>query len=130
MIPIPSSRVLSSNEASTTLALPCFLILSGYARPYFPTTTRSHPSTTVVIIPDGVGASGVVPPGVKPSNVLPVPVDGGQWRRCVVPVLESDALKRDNPATWSLPSQEIIILLERAIGSSFQSGGYGPYTVG
>lgn len=130
MIPTPQSRVLSSNEAAGILALPCYLVLSGYAKPFFPTSTRSHPSTTVVVLPDGDGASGTVPPGIKPYAVLPVSVDGEQWRRCIVPVLKSDALSPDNRATWSLPSAEVVELIGRAIGSSFQSGGYGPYSVG
>ena len=57
-------------------------------------------------------------------------VDGEQWRRCVVPVLESDALSPENPATWSLPSPEVVALVGRALGSSFESGGYGPYDGG
>lgn len=130
MIPTPPSRVLSSNEAAEVLALPCYLILSGYARPYFPTTTRSHPSTTVVVLPDGAGSSGTVRPGIRPAEVLPVSVDGGQWGRCVVPVLRSDALSPENPATWSLPSLEVVALVGRALGASFESGGYGPYDGG
>jgi hypothetical protein len=130
VIPIPSARVVSSEEAAGLLGLPCFMILSGYAKPYFPTSNRSHPSRTVVVLPDGVGAAGTVSPGVIPSQVLPVVVDGEQWRRCVVPVLESDALSRDNLATWSLPPMEVVTLIGRAIGASFEDGGYGPYRVG
>jgi hypothetical protein len=130
MIPTPPSRILSSIEAAEVLALPCYLILSGYARPYFPTTTRSHPSRVVVVLPDGDGSAGVVRSGVRPAEVLPVSVDGEQWNRCVVPVLRSDALTRDNPATWSLPSWEVIVLVGRAIGSSFAVAGYGPYPGG
>jgi len=130
VIPTPPARILCSVEAAEVLALPCYLILYGYAKPYFPTSTRSHPSNVVVVLPDGIGASGTVRPGIRPYDVLPVSVDGEQWKRCVVPVLRSDALTRDNLATWSLPSDEIITLVGRAIGSSFESGGYGPYTVG
>jgi hypothetical protein len=130
MIPVPSARILSSVEAAEVLALPCYLILSGYARPYFPTSTRTHPSRDVVVLPDGEGSSGTVPPGVRPSTVLPVSVEGEQWRRCIVPVLKSDALSRENPATWSLPSLEVLDLVGRAIGASFEVGGYGPYPIG
>jgi len=130
MIPTPPARVLCSTEAAEVLALPCYLILSGYARPYFPTSTRTHPSRSVVVLPDGEGSSGNVPPGVRPCDVLPVSVDGEQWRRCVVPVLRSDSLSRDNLATWSFPSSEVVTLVGRAIGSSFEEGGYGPYPVG
>ena len=130
MIPTPPARVLSSNEAAGILGLPCYLVLTGYAKPYFPTTTRSHPSRTVVVLPDGVGASGTVPLGVRPSSVLPVSVDGEQWNRCVVPVLEAPFFSRENLATWSNPPSEVLILIQRSLGLSFESGGYGPYTVG
>ena len=117
-------------EAAEILAMPCYLILYGVGKPCFPTTTRTHPSRSVVIIPNGRGASGVVPPGIAPNGVLPVTVDGVQWNRCVVPVLESDTFIRSNLATWSLPPNEIIDLLGRAIGGSFESNGYGPYSIG
>jgi hypothetical protein len=130
VIPTPPSKILSSNEAATILGVPCYLILAGYARPCFPTTTRSHPSHTVVIIPDGVGSSGSVPLGIRPGAILPVSVDGVQWTRCVVPVLRSDALIPENLATWSLPPLEVITLVNRAIGASFEAGGYGPYVAG
>lgn len=84
----------------------------------------------VVVVPDGVGASGTVLLGVRPSTVLPVSVDGEQWHRCVVPVLESPFFSRENLATWSNPPPEVLSLIQRSLGLSFESGGYGPYTVG
>lgn len=130
VIPTPPARTLCSIEAAERLALPCYLILSGYAKPFFPTTTRTHPSRVVVVLPDGAGSADAVPPGLRPASVLPVSVEGEQWRRCVVPVLKSDALSPDNLATWSLPSEDVIVLVGRAIGSSFEAGGYGPYPPG
>lgn len=130
LIPTPPARVLSSTEAAGILGLPSYLVLAGYAKPYFPNTTRSYPSRTVVVLPDGVGASGTVLLGVRPTTVLPVSVDGEQWNRCVVPVLESPFFSRENLATWSNPPLEILSLIQRSLGLSFESGGYGPYTVG
>ncbi len=83
-----------------------------------------------MVIPNGMGASGVVPPGITPHQVLPVTVDGIQWNRCIVPVLGSNIFVRSNLATWSLPPNQIIDLLGRAIGGSFESNGYGPYSIG
>lgn len=85
---------------------------------------------TVVILPDGPNSSGTVAPGIRAADILPVSVDGEQWHRCVVSVLKSDALSPDNLATWSLPSSEVITLVGRALGSSFEAGGYGPYDGG
>lgn len=130
MIPTPPSRILSSNEAAKLLGLPCYLILSGYAKPYFPTTTKTHPSRTVVILPEGVGSASQVAFGILPAKVLPVSVDGQQWKRCVVQVLESNSLVRENLALWSLLPDEVITLIERSIGRSFEAGGYGPYLPG
>ena len=127
MIPIPHARVICTQEAVKNLSLPCFLILSGSAQPYFPTTTPFRPSFNVVVIPVGSQPTGL---GLLPSSVLPVAVDGEQWRRCVVPVLKLDALSPENPATWSLPREEIINLIGRALGVSFAAAGYGPQVAG
>jgi hypothetical protein len=127
MIPIPNARVICTQEAVKNLSLPCYLILSGSAQPYFPTTTPFRPSVSVVVIPVGSQATGL---GLLPSSVLPIAVDGEQWRRCVVPVLKLDTLTPENPATWSLPREEIINLIGRALGASFAAAGYGPQAAG
>ena len=127
MIPIPNARVICTQEAVKNLPLPCYLILSGSAQPYFPTTTPFRPSVNVVVIPIGNQATEV---GLLPNSVLPIAVDGEQWRRCVVPVLKLDALTPENPATWSLPREEIINLIGRALGASFAAAGYGPQAAG
>jgi hypothetical protein len=61
-----------------------------------------------------------------PSVVLPFPVEWRQWRTAVVPVLEDETWRVDNPLWRDGERSEYLRLLGRALRASFESAGWGP----
>lgn len=119
--------ILTPQQAGDQLAVPCLLILAGFAQATFPTRDRGTPSPMVVVIRTRAGETGLP----LAASVLPFPVEWRQWRTGVIPVLEDETWRTTNPVTAAtLRSSQgcarLVDLMGRALRDSFVSAGWGP----
>lgn len=113
-------RILSSIEAEKELPIPCLLILMGIAQPIFTDRDRSKPSS-VVMISRVKGKQ--IPIGIPVT--LPYSIDWKQWNRAVIPIIEDERWRPDNPVMIGLDTTEYLSLLGSAIRQSFIDEGWG-----
>lgn len=106
---------LTAEEAVTVLTMPVYNLLSGQAVVTFPHTTHSHPSKDVRIDRDSNFSDN--------DGTLPVVMEGDQYQKAVVPVLNDPLLD------WTLPlnrmdRKKYEDRVGHAILESFKAAGY------
>lgn len=118
-------KVITSVEAEKLLAMPCFYILAGQARPMFPMTTRAYPSPFVLVQMQGQQIR------EKDHHSFGwVTVDATQWERAVAPVLNDPEwdvrLPLFKSALRTGRIEKHVAEVGAALKASFEEAGYGP----
>jgi len=118
---------LTPKQAKQTLALPVYAILAGQAQPVYSTSNLASWSSLVGIFAHS-GTSCRVSPNGK-TMTLPVWVNGRQWNRAVVPVLQDPRWVNTNPVWIATATNDLTLLVDLigdALAQSFHDVGYGP----
>lgn len=106
-------RKLTPDQAKQVLTAPCWEVLSEEAQVVFPNRNAGTWSPTVLIIR-------------KSGKTLRV--DGRQWERCVVPLLQDEQWEVTSPL-YQGPASSQAVWTEafgQALWTSFTIEGYGP----
>ena len=77
--------ILTATQLSEWLPLPVYLMATGHAAPFFPSTCRGHPSESVMLL-----ITGTLPDSYQDNGVaqhFPLRFHWTQWRDVVVPVM-------------------------------------------
>ena len=118
---------LTPKEAKDMLAAPIYAVLAGQAQAVFPTSNLASTSSLVGIFAhSGVGCR-VSPTGK--TITLPVWVNGRQWHRAVLPVLQDPRWDNSLPVWQVTANNNLTLLVEmlgHALAQSFHDAGYGP----
>jgi hypothetical protein len=125
--PAGSGANLTPKEAKDALALPVYAVLAGQAQAVFPTSNLASDSSLVGIFAHA-GVSCRVSPNGK-TITLPIWVNGRQWRRAVLPVLQDPRWNNALPvwqATAATNLTTLVDMLGNALAESFHEAGYGP----
>jgi len=118
---------MTPKEAKQALALPVYAVLAGQAQPVFPTSNLASPSSLVGIFAHS-GTSCRVSPNGK-TVTLPVWVNGRQWHRAVLPVLQDPRWVNTNSVWIATVTYDLTLLVSMigdALAQSFHDAGYGP----
>lgn len=118
---------LTPKQARDLLAVPVYALLNGAAVPIFPGTSLSGPSGLVGIFRKP-GYSGRSFASGKATS-FPCWVNGTQWERAVVPVLEDPQWLATNLLFQQISSHNLNYLVDaigEALAQSFHAAGYGP----
>lgn len=78
--------ILTPTQLSEWLPLPVYLMATGHASPFFPSTCRAHPSVSVML-----EITGTLPDSYRDNGVaqrFPLRFHWTQWRDVVVPVVQ------------------------------------------
>ena len=113
-------------QAKDVLAIPVYAVIIGSAHPTFPTSNLASPSGLVAIVRNSgqcaltVGGKGLT---------LPCWINGRQWHRAVLPVLQDERWNPNNPAFKFMALTNVTVLVNaigEALAQSFHEAGYGP----
>ena len=106
-------RLLTPEEASVVLPVPCMGVLTKRLSVTYPTSSASGRGSVVLLVPLVYSTPGA---GLQ--------VLRDQWDGCVVPVLLDETWWPSNPLLWGSASYEV--LLGAALRASFVEAGWGP----
>ena len=117
---------LTPQQAKKLLTLPLYALISGQAHAEFRGSNLASSGSMVAIVPNNGGCS-QTPAGRAFGTGIRV--NGRQWERAVLPVLQSQQFIPGSSAVTAVASSNWTYFLNAlgdAVAQSFSDAGYGP----
>jgi len=117
---------LTPQQAKKQLTLPLYAMITGQAHAEFQGSNLASPGRMVAIVPNNGNCASL--PGARGFGSS-IRVNGRQWQRAVLPVLQSQQYTPGTPTIAAVSSANwtyFLTTLGDAIAQSFSDAGYGP----